>query len=81
MEKCCSAAVTNGIPVPAISSALGYFDGYRCEKLPANLFRHNAIILEHIPMKGQISPEVSFSTQTGQAVEEQLLHQHIMFNK
>jgi 6-phosphogluconate dehydrogenase len=34
-----SAAVVNGIPVPAISSALGYFDGYRCEKLPANLLQ------------------------------------------
>ena len=34
-----SAAVTNGIPVPAISSALGYFDGYRCERLPANLLQ------------------------------------------
>jgi 6-phosphogluconate dehydrogenase len=34
-----SSAVTNGIPVPAISSALGYFDGYRCEKLPANLLQ------------------------------------------
>jgi 6-phosphogluconate dehydrogenase len=32
-------AVTNGIPVPAISSALGYFDGYRCERLPANLLQ------------------------------------------
>jgi 6-phosphogluconate dehydrogenase len=34
-----SVAVTNGIPVPSISSALGYFDGYRCEKLPANLLQ------------------------------------------
>jgi 6-phosphogluconate dehydrogenase len=34
-----SAAVTNGIPVPSISSALGYFDGYRCENLPANLLQ------------------------------------------
>jgi 6-phosphogluconate dehydrogenase len=34
-----SAAVTDGIPVPAISSALGYFDGYRCERLPANLLQ------------------------------------------
>jgi 6-phosphogluconate dehydrogenase len=34
-----SAAILNGIPVPAISSALGYFDGYRCEKLPANLLQ------------------------------------------
>jgi 6-phosphogluconate dehydrogenase len=34
-----SAAVTNGIPVPSISSALGYFDGYRCENLPQNLLQ------------------------------------------
>ncbi|MCX6300676.1 MAG: decarboxylating NADP(+)-dependent phosphogluconate dehydrogenase [Bacteroidia bacterium] len=34
-----SAAVTNGIPVPAISAALGYFDGYRCERLPQNLLQ------------------------------------------
>jgi 6-phosphogluconate dehydrogenase len=34
-----SAAVLNGIPVPAISAALGYYDGYRCEKLSANLLQ------------------------------------------
>jgi 6-phosphogluconate dehydrogenase len=34
-----AAAVSNGIPVPAISTALGYFDGYRCERLPANLLQ------------------------------------------
>jgi 6-phosphogluconate dehydrogenase len=34
-----AAAVSNGIPVPAISSALAYFDGYRCAKLPANLLQ------------------------------------------
>ncbi len=34
-----AAAAINGIPLPAISSALGYFDGYRCEKLPANLLQ------------------------------------------
>ncbi len=34
-----SSSVVNGIPVPAISSALGYFDGYRCERLPANLLQ------------------------------------------
>jgi 6-phosphogluconate dehydrogenase len=38
-RKVVATAVTNGIPVPAISSALGYFDGYRCEKLPANLLQ------------------------------------------
>jgi len=34
-----ATAAINGIPIPAISSALGYFDGYRCEKLPANLLQ------------------------------------------
>nr|AGS52449.1 6-phosphogluconate dehydrogenase [uncultured bacterium contig00101] len=34
-----ATAVTNGIPVPALSSALEYFDGYRCERLPANLLQ------------------------------------------
>ncbi len=34
-----ATAATNGIPTPAISSALGYYDGYRCEKLPANLLQ------------------------------------------
>ena len=34
-----SAAVTNGIPVPALCSALTYFDGFRTERLPANLLQ------------------------------------------
>ena len=34
-----SAAALNGIPVPAFSSALSYYDGYRCERLPANLLQ------------------------------------------
>jgi 6-phosphogluconate dehydrogenase len=32
-------AVTLGIPVPCLSSALAYFDGYRSERLPANLLQ------------------------------------------
>jgi 6-phosphogluconate dehydrogenase len=32
-------AVNHGIPVPALSSALAYFDGYRSERLPANLIQ------------------------------------------
>jgi 6-phosphogluconate dehydrogenase len=35
----CAAAVQAGIPVPAMSGALSYYDGYRCEKLPANLLQ------------------------------------------
>lgn len=34
-----SAAVANGVPVPAFSSALAYFDSYRTERLPANLLQ------------------------------------------
>jgi 6-phosphogluconate dehydrogenase len=38
-RKIVAAATLNGIPVPAMSSALGYFDGYRCANLPANLLQ------------------------------------------
>jgi len=34
-----ATAVTNGIPVPAMCTALNYFDGYRSERLPANLLQ------------------------------------------
>ncbi|MDR0998517.1 MAG: decarboxylating NADP(+)-dependent phosphogluconate dehydrogenase [Treponema sp.] len=34
-----AAAVNNGIPAPALSSALAYFDAYRSERLPANLLQ------------------------------------------
>jgi len=34
-----ATAVSNGIPVPALSTALAYFDGYRTERLPANLLQ------------------------------------------
>jgi 6-phosphogluconate dehydrogenase len=34
-----AAAVTNGIWVPAFSTALNYFDGYRNARLPANLLQ------------------------------------------
>jgi len=32
-------AIKNGIPTPAMSSALAYYDGYRSENLPANLLQ------------------------------------------
>lgn len=34
-----SSAVTLGIPMPAIGAALAYYDGYRTERLPANLLQ------------------------------------------
>jgi 6-phosphogluconate dehydrogenase len=33
------AAIANGIPVPALATAIIYFDGYRAERLPANLLQ------------------------------------------
>lgn len=38
-RKVCAEAMLNGIPVPAMSSALSYYDGYRCENLPSNLLQ------------------------------------------
>ena len=32
-------AVKNGVPTPAFAAALSYFDGYTCERLPANLLQ------------------------------------------
>ncbi len=34
-----STVVLNGIPAPTLSAALNYYDGYRAERLPANLLQ------------------------------------------
>ncbi len=34
-----ASAITNGVPVPALTTALAYFDGYRSARLPANLLQ------------------------------------------
>ncbi|HBL40677.1 MAG TPA: phosphogluconate dehydrogenase (NADP(+)-dependent, decarboxylating), partial [Ruminococcaceae bacterium] len=38
-RRVCSAAMLNGIPIPAMTTALNYYDGYRCSRLPANLLQ------------------------------------------
>ncbi len=38
-RKVVSVAALNGIPVPAFSTALAFYDGYRSERLPANLLQ------------------------------------------
>ncbi len=38
-RKVCAQAMLSGVPVPAFSSALCYFDGYTSERLPANLLQ------------------------------------------
>ena len=35
----CSLAISYGVPIPAMTSSLSYFDGYRTETLPANLLQ------------------------------------------
>ena len=39
LRRVAAAAVLNGIPAPALTSALSYFDAYRSERLPANLLQ------------------------------------------
>ena len=34
-----SIAVINGIPTPALSASLSYYDSYRTKNLPANLLQ------------------------------------------
>ena len=38
-RRVCAAAIVAGVPAPAMTTALSYYDGYRCEKLPANLLQ------------------------------------------
>ena len=38
-RKVVATALVNGIPVPAFTTALNYFDGYRSERLPANMLQ------------------------------------------
>ena len=38
-RKVAAAAVSYGVPAPAMTAALSYFDGYTTERLPANLLQ------------------------------------------
>jgi len=38
-RRVCAAALTNGVAIPALASALTYYDGYRSARLPANLLQ------------------------------------------
>ncbi|HOD93724.1 MAG TPA: decarboxylating NADP(+)-dependent phosphogluconate dehydrogenase [Clostridia bacterium] len=39
LRRVVSACVLNGVPIPAFAAALSYYDGYRSERLPANLLQ------------------------------------------
>lgn len=43
-RRAVSQAVLLGIPVPCLSSALSFYDGYRSAKLPANLLQAQVIL-------------------------------------
>ena len=38
-REVCAVALKNGISIPSLTTALCYFDGYRTERLPANLLQ------------------------------------------
>ena len=76
-----SAAALSGIPAPAMSSALAYFDSYRSENLPANLLQaqrdyFGAHMFERIDR-----PRGSSSTSTGRSTEAKLRLPPIMRNR
>lgn len=39
LRRVLSRAISEGIPVPTLSTALAFYDGYRSERLPANLLQ------------------------------------------
>lgn len=38
-RRAVALAISNGVPVPAFTTALSYYDSFRCAKLPANLLQ------------------------------------------
>jgi 6-phosphogluconate dehydrogenase len=66
-RRVCATALTNGIPVPALTSALCYFDGFRSERLPANCCRPSATILARTLTNASTNHAANFSTLTGPA--------------
>lgn len=38
-RRAVATAITNGVPAPCLATALTYFDGFRSERLPANLLQ------------------------------------------
>ena len=69
-RKVVALAARKGIPVPAFSTALAFYDSYRCERLPANLLQAQRDYFgAHTPTNSSTSPGASSSTPTGQGME------------
>jgi 6-phosphogluconate dehydrogenase (decarboxylating) len=58
-------AIEIGVPTPAFSTALAFYDGYRTARLPANLFRRSATSSARTPTSEWTSRAASSSTPTG----------------
>ncbi|XP_042885766.1 6-phosphogluconate dehydrogenase, decarboxylating-like [Penaeus japonicus] len=69
-----------GIPTPALSSALAFYDGYPGQLLQANLDSGPAITLVPTPCRLPLGPG-KFTTPTGLAQEATCLPQHTMPKK
>jgi 6-phosphogluconate dehydrogenase len=64
LREVVGTAVSAGVPVPAFSSAIAYYDGYRAERLPANLIQaqrdfFGAHTFERIDKKGSFHADWS----------------------
>jgi len=66
-RKVVSTAVKKGIPVPAFSTALAFFDGIRSERLPANLLQAQRDYFGAHITSGWTSRAANSSTPTGPA--------------
>ena len=49
-------AIDCGIPVPALSSALAFFDGYTSGRLPANLWHKSRPSAGHVGISARQAP-------------------------
>ena len=78
-RRVAAVALENGIPVPAFTSALCYFDGYRSEDYLQIFYKLSATTLVLIPMRELTSQEASSSILTGQEKVEAPQHQHIPY--
>lgn len=64
LREVVTAAIAAGVPVPCFSSAIAYYDGYRSERLPANLLQaqrdfFGAHTFERVDEKGSFHEEWS----------------------
>ena len=79
-RKVVSTAVMNGIWTPAFSTALNYFDGFRNERLPANLLQAQRDYFGAHTYERIDKPRGEFFHTNWTGRVEKLLLQHIQFN-